>query len=221
MAEISIINNQPSNGNYKTWKERKQKKPTCWSVSHFLFCLRWSVYVFCTMSSTFHHIHVVVPFSMNRKATNVGFWSDIKCLTSWTTSFYSCRLAFKKTLTSSSFVSLNHQHTMHKFWLCTFHWRGWKILRKSLPHSTNTVFDFFLKISSYIVNYALVMQLSYFFFFAMEWSTLMHFSTSFSSNWYSTTFCKCNYWSIFILNFDKKLLEKKLSFGVKQALYQN
>jgi len=50
------------------------------------------------MSSTFQRIHVVVPFSMNRKATNVGSWFDIKCLTSWTTSFYSCRLAFKKTL---------------------------------------------------------------------------------------------------------------------------
>jgi hypothetical protein len=34
-------------------------------------------------------------------------------------------------------------------------------------------------------------------------------------------FCKCNCWSISILNFDKKLLEKKLRFGAKQVLYQN
>jgi hypothetical protein len=75
---------------------------------------------------------------------------------------------------------------MHKFRLCTFHWRGWKILKKSLPHSVDTMFDFFLKILSYIVNCASVVQLSCFFFFTMEWSTLMHFSTSFSSDWYST-----------------------------------
>jgi len=137
------------------------------------------------MSSTFQRIHVVVPFSMNRRLANVGSWSDINCLIVWTTSFCSRRLALKKTLTFSSFVSLNHEHTMHKCRLCTFHWRGWKILRKSLPHSIDTVFSFFLKILLYIVNYASIVQLSCFFFFTMEWSTLVHFSTSLSSNWYS------------------------------------
>jgi hypothetical protein len=129
------------------------------------------------MSSTFQRIHVVVPFSMNRRAANVRSEFNINCLTTWTTSFYSYRLAFKKTLTFSSFVSLNHEYNMHKFWLHTFHWRGWKILRKSLPHSTNSVFGFFLKISSYIVNYASIVQYSYFFFFATSdqlWCTFQH-----------------------------------------------
>jgi hypothetical protein len=34
-------------------------------------------------------------------------------------------------------------------------------------------------------------------------------------------FYKCNCQSISILNFDKKLFEKKLNFGAKQVLYQN
>ncbi len=134
------------------------------------------------MSFTFQRIHVVVPFFMNRKAAKVGLWFNINCLIVWTTSFYSRRLAFKKTFTSSSFVSLNHEHTMHIFQLCTFHWRGWKILRKSLFHSIDTMFDFFLKILSYIVNCASVVQLTCFFFFVMKWLTLMHFSASFFSN---------------------------------------
>ncbi len=134
------------------------------------------------MSSTFQCIHVVVPFSMNRRAANVASWSNINYLITWTTSFYSCRLAFKKIIISSSFVSLNHECTMHKFRLCTFHWKGWKILRKFLPHSIDIVFDFFLKILSYTVNCALIVQLSCFFFFVVEWSTLMHFLTSFFSN---------------------------------------
>ncbi len=140
------------------------------------------------MSSTFQCIHVVVPFSMNKRAANVGSQFDINYFTVRTTSFCSCRLAFKKTLTFSSSISLNHERTLHKFWLCTFHWRGWKILKKFLPHSIDTVFGFFFKIMSYIVNCASVVQLSCFFFFTMEWSTLMHFSTSFSLDWYSTLF---------------------------------
>jgi len=53
MAHISILHNPPSNGNCKTWKERKQKKPTCWSVSPFLLCLKCSIYVLCTIHRYF------------------------------------------------------------------------------------------------------------------------------------------------------------------------
>jgi hypothetical protein len=173
------------------------------------------------MSSTFQCIHVVVPFSMNRRVVNIGSWSNINYLTMWTTSFCSHRLAFKKTLTFSSFVSLNHERTMHKFWLCTFHWRGWKILRKFLPHSRNTMFSFFLKILSYVVNCALVVQLSCFFFFALKPSTLMHFLASFFSDWYYATSRNATNDQYLYLILIKKLLEKKLSFGAKQAFYQN
>jgi hypothetical protein len=41
------------------------------------------------------------------------------------------------------------------------------------------VFDYFFKILSYIVNCASIV-LSYFFFFVVECSTLMHFSIEFS-----------------------------------------
>jgi hypothetical protein len=127
MAQISILNNPPSNGNCKTWKERKQKKLTCWSVSPFLLCLRCSVNVLCTIHRCPPPFNTYIwwcQFSMNKRDANVGSWSSINCLTMWTTSFYSRRLALKKTLTSSSFVSLNLERTMHKFRLCTFHWKG-------------------------------------------------------------------------------------------------
>jgi hypothetical protein len=34
---LRYLNNQHNNENYKTWKERKEKKPTCWSVHLFCF----------------------------------------------------------------------------------------------------------------------------------------------------------------------------------------
>jgi hypothetical protein len=37
MAAIPILDNPPNNGNCKTWKERKQNKPTCCPVSLFYF----------------------------------------------------------------------------------------------------------------------------------------------------------------------------------------
>ncbi len=49
MAQTSILDNAPRNGNCKTWKERKQNKPTCWLISPFLLCLKCNVYVHCTI----------------------------------------------------------------------------------------------------------------------------------------------------------------------------
>jgi hypothetical protein len=96
------------------------------------------------MSSTFQHIHVVVPFSMNKRVANVGSRSDINYFLVWTTFFCSRRLAFRKTLTFSSFVSLNHEGHAQ---ISVVHlpWEGVKNPKEiSTPFHRHCVWFFFL-----------------------------------------------------------------------------
>lgn len=99
MAQISILDNHLTMEFVKHRRKKNKRNQSIGQFAPFLLCLRCNVYALCT-------IHKCPPlqthtcgdsiFHVNKRATYDGSQFDIDCLTTWTTSFCSRKLALKK-----------------------------------------------------------------------------------------------------------------------------
>ncbi len=118
MAQISILDNHLTMEFVKHKRKENKRNQSIGQFSPFLLCLRYNVYVFYTIYKCpppRTHTCGGAIFHVNKRATYVGSWFHINCLTTWTTSFCSCRLAFKKTLRCKSFKVYQNLVTMSPF----------------------------------------------------------------------------------------------------------